>query len=202
MEWCLATREHKRNFENFLQHAVPDISHFFAKFRFQNTHISHVFFSKKNPAIFLIFSVWVALDPICCSPMCCLLGNFFEDVTHVKIQKVSVFSYFLSNITLTPAKKFPNKQHIGEQQIGSSATHTEKIRKIAGFFFEKKTCEICVFWKRNFAKKCEISGTACCKKFSKFLLCSLVARHHSMKFLCNFDHYWWRKNFLNEKHAF
>ena len=55
------------------------------------------------------------------------------------------FRYFLSDITLTTAKKFPNKQHIGERQIESNVMHTEKIRKIAGFFFEKKTCEICVF---------------------------------------------------------
>ena len=76
------------------------------------------------------------------------------------------------------------------------------MKKIYRFFSEKKTCEICVFWKRNCAKQCEISGTACCKTNSKFILCSVVSRYHSMKCLCNFDHHWWRKNFLNEAHVF
>ena len=128
--------------------------------------------------------------------------EFFWRRNPWKSQKVSVFSYFLSNITLSTAKKFPNKQHIGEWQIGSSVTHTKKIRKIAGFFFEKKTWEICVLKTRLRETMRNIRNGMLQKKSSKFILCSLVARHHSMKVLCNFDHYWWRKNFLDEKHVF
>ena len=64
--------------------------------------------------------------------------------------------------------------------------------KIYRAIFEITVATFEAFSKRNFAKQCEISGTACCENFRKLFLSSVVVRHHSMKVWCNFNRYWWR----------
>ena len=181
-------------------------SWYFALFRevsLSKHTFSHVFFSRKKsgnfPNFFRMSNTWPNLS----FTNVLFVTEFFEDVIYGRLIKWAFLATFWAISRKRTAKKLPTKQHIGERQIWSSVTHTKKIRKIAGGFFrEKDMRNMCVLKAKLRETMRNIRNGMLQKKISKFILCSLVARHHSMKFLCNFDHYWWRKNFLNEEHVF
>ena len=70
----------QNNFWKFLQRAVPDISHCFAKFRFENTHISLVSISKNLGTISLIFYRCIAHALENHHKNCRAMYSFFHDI--------------------------------------------------------------------------------------------------------------------------
>ena len=145
VEWCLIPREYKIIFPKFLQHAVPDISHCFAKFRFQNTHISQVFFSKKNPAIFLIFFVCIALDSICCSPMCCLLDTFFTAIGVILLQKQLNMLIFLVFCRLHLQKNYLTNNTLVNNRLGQVLLIQKQLGKSLDFLSRKRSAKYVCF---------------------------------------------------------
>ena len=183
-----------------MQHAVPDISHCCVKFHFQNTHISQVSISKIPPAIFLHLPKRRGSDlrynirkfqvkknygfwENCRKLKKCLFWGFFSNYLNFrKIHNLFSFETFWGSsldgclFVLEDSRKSPE---------GFSRLTPAKY-----VCFENETS-------RNHAKYQERQ----LQFFSKFVLCSLAIRHHSIKLWCNSNHHWRKTNFWNEKCA-
>ena len=95
------------------------------------------------------------------------------------------FGYFLSNITLTTAKNSLTNNTLVTDRLCQVLLIRKKLGKLGDFFREKDMRNMCVL-KAKLHETIRNIRNSMLQKNSKFILCSPVARHHSMKYLCNF----------------